>query len=181
MPARPRSLNLSAFETFLQERRPFFVAGTGVYRFAINCDAVHDCGSESLFYSRRIGRAPQLAYLSGDGASPQATRILGAAKLTGRTPGGLNFGVLEAVTDHVAGSDDRTIEPLASYAVVRARQDLRKGQSGIGFIATAVNRSLDSWSRDSLRRSAYVGGIDLLKLNSPNTWVSRYTLTESVR
>ena len=156
----PAVLNLSSFETFLHERRPFFVEGTGVYNFAINCDAVHDCGSESLFYSRRIGRAPQLSYLYGDAASPQATRILGASKLTCRTPGGLNFGVLEAVTDHITSADSRTLEPMTSYAVVRAKQDLRKGQSGIGFIATAVNRSLDGWSADSLRRAAYVGGID---------------------
>ena len=158
--ADPAVLNLSAFETFLQERRPFFVEGTGVYRFNLNCVAVHDCGNEGLFYSRRIGRAPQLAGSYGDEASPQATRILGAGKLTGRTGHGLSFGVLEAVTARMVGSESRTIEPLSSFAVLRAKQDFRSGQSGIGLIGTSVNRSLDSWSVDQLRRAAYVGGAD---------------------
>ena len=57
--ADPSVLNLSAFETFYQERRPFFVEGTGIFRFDINCSIVN-CSGEGLFYSRRIGRAPTL-------------------------------------------------------------------------------------------------------------------------
>ncbi len=58
--ADPAVLNLSAFETFFQERRPFFMEGAGLLSFRINCFAVNDCGRENLFYSRRIGRSPQL-------------------------------------------------------------------------------------------------------------------------
>ncbi|HEX9106153.1 MAG TPA: DUF5916 domain-containing protein, partial [Longimicrobiales bacterium] len=156
----PAVLNLTAFETFLQERRPFFVEGTGLYRFSLNCYIVHDCGNETLFYSRRIGRAPQLLGKYGDASSPQATSILGAAKLTARTQGGFSFGVLDAVTDREVGPGSATLEPQTNYAVVRARQELHGGQSGFSLIATAVNRSLDSFSQDFLRRSAYVGGGD---------------------
>src|SRR2546428_90215 len=61
--ADPAVLNLTAFETFFQERRPFFVQGAGIFRFDVNCSAVNDCSTgEGLFYSRRIGRAPQLDY-----------------------------------------------------------------------------------------------------------------------
>jgi hypothetical protein len=91
-------VNLSAFETFFQERRPFFIEGSGVYNFSLNCSIV-TCGGEGLFYSRRIGRSPQLFGLYADAASPNVSPIIGAAKLTGRPPGGLNVGVLEAVTD----------------------------------------------------------------------------------
>src|SRR5881409_69449 len=89
--ADPAVLNLTAFESFFQERRPFFVQGAGIFRFDVNCAAVNDCSTgEGLFYSRRIGRAPQLDY--GDPNPPTAATIDGAAKLTGRLPGGPNGG-----------------------------------------------------------------------------------------
>jgi Domain of unknown function (DUF5916) len=158
--ADPAVVNLTAFESFFQERRPFFVEGTGVYQFPLNCYIVHDCGNEGLFYSRRIGRSPQLLDTYGDAASPGATPILAAAKVTGRSVGGLAVGVLDAVTERVMGSEARTIEPLTNYAVIRARQYFRSGESEIGVIATAVNRSLDTWTADLLRRDGYVVGGD---------------------
>src|SRR5881628_1782751 len=87
--ADPAVLNLSVFETFFQEQRPFFVQGAGIFRFDVNCTAVNDCNTgEGLVYSRRIGRAPQLAGTYSDTTSPAFTRIFGAGKLTGRLPGG---------------------------------------------------------------------------------------------
>jgi len=157
--ADPAVLNLTAFETFFQERRPFFVAGTGVFRFDVNCSQVN-CNSEGLFYSRRVGRAPHLTDLYGDASSPTGTTIMGAGKLTGRLAGGLNLGVLEGVTARETGPQDRTIEPLTNYAVVRAFQDLRHGESGVGVIATAVDRNLDVWTDPYLRQSAYAGAVD---------------------
>ena len=157
--ADPAVLNLTAFETFFQERRPFFVQGAGIFRFDVNCSAVNDCNTgEGLFYSRRIGRAPQLDY--GDPNPPTATTIDGAAKLTGRLPGGQTVGVLDAVTGREVGSLDRTMEPTTNYAAVRAQQDFRNGESGIGAMVTAVNRDLDQWTEGSLHRSAYVGAVD---------------------
>ena len=159
--ADPAVLNLGAFETFFREKRPFFIEGTGLLRFPVNCNVVRDCGSENLFYSRRIGRAPQLSDLYGDASSPTASTILGAAKLTGRLPSGFSLGVLDAVTQRQAGSASRSIEPATNYTVVRATQDLRDGETGIGMIGTAVTRSLDQWTRDYLRSSALVGGADV--------------------
>lgn len=158
--ADPAVLNLSAFETFFQERRPFFIEGAGLLSFPVNCHAVNDCGSENLFYSRRIGRAPQLSGAYGDASSATGTTILGATKLTGRTPGGLSVGILDAVTAGEQGTLDRTIEPRSNYAVVRANQDLRKGETGIGIIGTMVNRTLDEWTEAALRSTALVGGMD---------------------
>jgi hypothetical protein len=80
--ADPSELNLSAFETFFRERRPFFVEGKGLFTFNVNCVVVVDCNTgEGLFYSRRIGRSPQLADTYGDDASATSTRIIGAAKV----------------------------------------------------------------------------------------------------
>jgi hypothetical protein len=159
--ADPAVLNLGAFETFFREKRPFFIEGSGLLRFPVNCNVVRDCGSENLFYSRRIGRAPQLSDRYGDASSATASTIIGAAKLTGRLPRGLSLGVLDAVTQRQAGSANRSIEPATNYTVVRATQDLRHGETGIGVIGTAVNRALDQWSRDYLRSSAVVGGADV--------------------
>jgi len=155
--ADPAVLNLTAFETFFQERRPFFVAGTGVFRFDVNCSQVN-CNGERLFYSRRIGRAPQLP--GNDPSSPIATTIYGAAKVTGRLPGGQTVGVLDAITQRATGSSDRTTEPATNYAVLRGQQDFRKGQSGVGMMFTAVNRSLDPLTEGGLRHNAYVGAVD---------------------
>jgi Domain of unknown function (DUF5916)/Carbohydrate family 9 binding domain-like len=153
----PAVLNLSAFESFFQERRPFFVQGAGIFRFYVNCSQVN-CNNEGLFYSRRIGRAPQLDY--GEPGSPIVTSIYGAAKLTGRLPGGQTLGVLDAITERTTSPLDETMEPTTNYAVVRAQQDFRNGESGIGGMFTAVNRNLDSWTEGVLTRSAYVGAVD---------------------
>jgi hypothetical protein len=159
--ADPSILNLGAFETFFSERRPFFVEGKGLFTFSVNCVVVVDCNTgEGLFYSRRIGRSPQLAGRYGDQSSPTATRILGAAKVTGRLPGGFSLGVLDAVTDDIAGPGGTMLEPTTNYAVLRGNQDYANGNGSVGFIATAVNRSLDPTSEPYLHRSAYTGGLD---------------------
>src|SRR5437899_11023012 len=159
--ADPGVLNLSAFETFFREQRPFFVQGAGTFRFDLNCTAVNDCNTgEGLVYSRRIGRAPELAGTYSDTTSPAFTRILGAGKLTGRLPGGMTIGVLDAVTQHVTGVGGVTIEPTTNYGVVRLRQDLRGGESSIGGIVTAVNRDNDLFTASYLRHSAYAGALD---------------------
>lgn len=165
----PAVLNLGAFETFFQERRPFFVEGNGLFQFNVNCSQVN-CSGEELFYSRRIGATPQL----GDGTG--ATTILGAGKLTGRMAGGLNIGVIDAVTQHETGPGGVTTEPGANYGVIRMTQDLRNGNSGVGFMFTGVNRNLDSASSPYLSRSAYVGALDARHRFLNN----RYELSASV-
>jgi hypothetical protein len=142
--ADPSVVNLTSFETFYQERRPFFVEGTGIFNFGVNCNIVN-CNGEGLFYSRRIGH--------------DLSRILGAAKITGRLPGGLTIGAVEGITKRAAGDSNVTLEPFTNYGVLRLTQDYRDGASGIGVMATAVNRNVDQWTRD-LRSRAYVGAAD---------------------
>ena len=158
--ADPSVLNLSAFEQFFEERRPFFLEGSGIFKFNTACGDI-DSGCTGLFYSRRIGRSPQLSGVYGDERSPTNTTILGASKLTGRLAKGMSVGFLDAVTQREIGADDQTIEPLTNYAVARVQQDLRDSQTGIGLMVTGVNRSLDDDTRSFLRKSAYTGGLDL--------------------
>jgi hypothetical protein len=157
--ADPAVLNLSAYESFFDERRPFFVAGRGLFQLDVNCSAVN-CSGEGLYYSRRIGRTPQLAGIYGETDPLQPTTILGAAKLIGRMPTGLTVGVLDAVTQRETSPKDTTFEPGTNFAVVRATQDFRKGNSTIGAMLTGVNRNLDEWSSPYLPASAYSGAID---------------------
>ncbi len=100
----PASLNLSAFETYYDEKRPFFIAGASAFDFGgFSCMFCSNSSSLDAFYSRRIGRPPQVApYVSSAAAYadlPDNAAILGAAKITGRTQGGYTVGILDAVTN----------------------------------------------------------------------------------
>jgi Domain of unknown function (DUF5916) len=144
----------------------------------VNCSQVN-CNGEGLYYSRRIGHTPQLAGIYGDTLPLQPTTILGAAKLLGRFPRGLTFGVLDATTERSANPGDTTFEPTTNYAVVRATQDLRQGNSSIGGIFTAVNRSLDSWSSPYLASTAYVAAADFRHRFLKNQYEISGSLDES--
>jgi hypothetical protein len=153
----PATLNLSAYETFYDEKRPFFVANRGAFGFAGNsCMFCSNFSGLGTFYSRRIGRAPQLnGYVTGAAAfadTPDDATILGAAKVTGRTSNGYTIGLMEAVTGReearfvsTAGGPERrqAVEPLTNYFVGRVRKDLRQGATQVGVIATSTIRALD--------------------------------------
>ena len=153
----PSILNLGTVETFLPEKRPFFLEGQGIFRFDMNCN---DGTCSGLFYSRRIGRAPQLSGEYYDPSNPLASTILGAGKLTGRVGNGISVGLLDASTQREVAPGGRTIEPQTNYFVGRVQKEFREGASSVGFMGTAVNRSLDEFTDAFLRRAAYVGGVD---------------------
>jgi hypothetical protein len=151
--ADPAELNLSTFETFYPEKRPFFVEGSQIIRFTTFGGPT----GPGLFYSRRIGRAlsidpPQGGYVERE---PRFATILGAAKISGKTASGLSIGVLEAVTreetailvDPLGVKREAVVEPLANYSLVRLRQDF-SGNSNVGMMLTSVNREgrLPAWT-----------------------------------
>ncbi|MBC7893824.1 MAG: carbohydrate binding family 9 domain-containing protein [Cytophagaceae bacterium] len=179
--ADPAVLNLGAFEQFFEERRPFFLEGTGIFSFAIDCN---DGQCTGPFYSRRIGRNPQTGFLSSDGlAVPTSSTILGAAKVTGRLSSGLSIGVLNAVTAREDVADTVTVEPRTNYFIGRVQQDFRGGRSGLGLIVSAVNRDLDDQTSPYLREAAYTAGLDLRHRFGPggNLQVSGHVLGSTVR
>lgn len=171
--ADPADYNLTNFETYFAEKRPFFMEGGNILNFSLG---VGDGGlaSNSLFYSRRIGRAPQISPdpENGDYISmkePSATKILSAAKLTGKTKQGLSVGVMDAVTsreqaDIIYGKDltqTQVVEPLTNYFLARLQQDYRNGQTSLGGVLTGTNRRLTHTGITSMRSGAYTGGLDL--------------------
>ncbi|HVP35867.1 MAG TPA: DUF5916 domain-containing protein [Terriglobales bacterium] len=146
-------LNLSNYETFYPEKRPFFLEGSKIFE-PIQTDLCQ------LFYSRRIGKDPGYSdsaeyYFS----RPTSTTILAAAKITGKTKGGTTIGFLNAVTDrekadfwHINGfRTQRVIEPEANYNVIRLSQDIFNNSS-IGIMSTAVNQKG--------KIPSYAGGLD---------------------
>lgn len=162
----PAVVNLSQYETFFPERRPFFVEGSDLFNFGQpGCNI--NCGfGLGLFYSRRIGRPPQgasLAFARGPFADvPENTEILGAAKLTGRTASGYTVGALDAVTRRETAEVqtdaservEQPVEPLANNLIARAKRDLRKGNVVLGGILTSVDRRLDDPGLRSLLPSS---------------------------
>ena len=176
----PAVVNLSAFESFFPEKRPFFVEGASIFSLG-TIRGGPSYGNQQVFYSRRIGRPPQ-RFASGvfvDG--PDATTILGAAKVTGRV-GPWTVGVLNALTaeekartiDEANVRSETPVEPMTNYFVGRVRRDLRAGNTIIGFGGTAVNRDLSDEVFTSLLRSrAIVASGDF-----EHRWKNReYTLT----
>ena len=162
----PAVINLTSFETRLEERRPFFLEGVDIFALAPGLRSRN--AARELLYPRRIGRAPQLRLPSGTTDVPVSTRILGAAKVTGRTASGWKIGVLDAFTDEeqgiyldATGTHQALVEPRTNYFAGRMIREVRSGQTAIGVIGTAVNRSLgDPRAAAALTRAAYTGGLD---------------------
>lgn len=177
--ADPSVVNLTAFETYYREQRPFFVEGKNIYEFRpSDVIVINSFGRDNLFYSRRIGRAPQYYPDLNDEEYtdvPEATTILGAFKLTGKTEDGLSIGVLESITAEekaeIAYFDQRgqqTVEPMTNYFVGRLQKDFNEGKTILGGMVTAVNRNITNEHLHFLHRAAYTGGFDFL-----HTWKDR--------
>jgi hypothetical protein len=171
----PAVLNLSAFETFFPEKRPFFVENSQVFDFGLfNCSFCSNVESMQGFYSRRVGRAPTGAHLATDNYSyadiPDATTILGAGKLTGRTSSGYTVGLLDAITGQAnarvilpnGSRGSQEVEPLANYFVGRLKRDFLHGNLVVGGMFSGVARSLDTTFAPRLARNAEMYGNDVV-------------------
>lgn len=180
--ADPAQVNLTAFETFLPERRPFFVEGSSIFNFSIALGDGPDA-NESLFYSRRVGRAPQ-GWADPQGGFTDAadhTTIRGAWKLSGKTAGGWSIGAMHAVTAREsariapAGGEqfDQAVEPASNYGVLRIQKDFREGKSALGIIGTGVKRSGDVADALALRSGALSGGVDFRHRFAGDRWEVR--------
>ncbi len=138
----PAILNLTAFEVRFDERRTFFQEGIGLFRCGGPCDGP--------FYTRRIGRTPQLRASPSD---PAFTTILGAGKVTGRFASGYTLAMLNAVTREEHGAAGKVIEPQTNYFVMRAARESRDGSRSASVLVTDVRRRLDAATEPFLRRS----------------------------
>ncbi len=185
----PAVVNLTAFETFFPEKRPFFLEGSDIFAFG-NVNRNNDYNSQYYFYSRRIGRAPQGSAYGPNTAyvdAPQQSTILGAAKVTGKTAG-WTVGLLDALTAEgdantmsTAGvRGTRPVEPRTNYLVGRVRRDYRAGNTVIGAMVNTVDRALgDSTLAANLRGRATMGGLDFEQAWAKRSWVVSGFVSES--
>lgn len=160
--ADPAVLNLTSYEVFNEEKRPFFLEGNTVLDYSI--------GSDMLFYSRRIGHAP--SYFPDYDADQvisisDNTPILSALKLTGKTKRGLSLGVVQSITAkenatiYGIGSKSKiAVEPFTNYTVGRVKQDFNKGNTVLGGMVTSTIRSINDEHLEFLPQSAAAAAVD---------------------
>ncbi len=161
----PSVMNLTAFETFYEEKRPFFLEGLTIFDYKFD--------NQSLFYSRRIGHAPTLTADPADGEfveAPGQTSILSAVKLSGTTSKGLSVGLIQSITanefakvsDEFGNISKTKVEPLSSYTVARIQKGYKGGTTVLGGMLTSVNRLINEKKLEELTSNAYTGGLDIL-------------------
>ena len=169
----PAVVNLTDFETFFVEKRPFFIEGANIFNFGVggaNNNWGFNFGNPELYYSRRIGRSPQ-GEIDSDYDfidHPNETRILGAAKLTGKVNETWSVGVLSSTTERTYASLEKDgvsfteeIEPLTHYGVARVQNQFNNSKQALGMIFTSVNRDLQNEQLNKqLVNQAYTCGAD---------------------
>jgi hypothetical protein len=169
--ADPSVLELSTYEVFYDEKRPFFLEGNAILDYS--------SGNDLLFYSRRIGHSPSGTPVNVPVESsvtmPSGTSILNAMKVTGKNKKGFSMGIINSLTSkeyaEITTGDNvekQTVEPFTDYFIGRIKQDFNKGNSYIGGMATSVLRSIKDDNLKFLPDRAIVGGIDL-----NHTWSNR--------
>lgn len=160
----PSVMNLTAYETFYEEKRPFFLEGKHILDF--------EHGSDMMFYTRRIGSSPTYSPSGIDNVhsfanSTDNVPIIGALKLTGTNRRGVTLGIVQSITARSSvdvmrnGTESsEVVEPLTNYTVARIQKNW-KGNTIVGGMATSVNRALHKpYLEDIMPRNALTAGID---------------------
>ncbi len=179
--ADPSAVNLSGFRIFFNEQRPFFIENRNIFDYQLTGSAAGgNYDADQLFYSRRIGGQPRGSVITGDSIYtdyPQAARILGAAKFSGKTQKGLSIGIMEGITakesavQDIKGERSETVvEPFTSYFVGRLQQDFNEGNTVVGGIFTATNRKIEGTGLNDVVKSAYTGGVDFIHRWDNQRW-----------
>src|SRR4030043_1684107 len=161
----PSVMNLTAFETFYEEKRPFFLEGLTIFNY--------DFDDKNLFYSRRIGHSPSRTVDPNDTlfvCSPDKTTILSAVKFSGTTSKGLSVGLIQSLnaneyarlSDQYDNRSKSKVEPLTNYMVARVQKGYKAGNTVVGGMLTSTNRFFEEENLEFLSNEAYTGGLDVL-------------------
>ena len=168
--ADPSVLNLTSYEVFYDEKRPFFLEGNNILEY--NTD------NDMLFYSRRIGHSPSYEPKTGDEETlimPDNTTIINALKLTGKSKSGLSLGIINSMTakefatiKNGVNENHEAVEPFTNYFIGRIKKDYNKGNTTIGAIINSTIRKIDDEQLDFLPQKSTVGGLDF-----EHNWLNR--------
>lgn len=123
--ADQEQVNLTRFNLFFPEKRPFFLEGAGLFDFGVPRQSFRRPPPMLLFYSRRIGLAEE-----------NAIPIIFGGKASGKI-GSYGVGILNVFTDEFYDEpeEDEPIDvPRTNYSVIRITKDGAAG-SRIGMIA----------------------------------------------
>lgn len=167
----PAVVNLTDVESSFDEKRPFFMEGVNIFRFGgggTNSTTNYNWQSPNIFYSRRIGRAPQRPFSADYSYMSAGTHILGAGKVSGQVFGDWKIATLHALTNRekadisINGEHSKLeAEPMTYYGVFRLRRDYNQSEQGLGFLATYTNRFFDDPAlKDMMNKSAVVAAAD---------------------
>ncbi len=169
--ADPSVVNLTAFETYYSEKRPFFIEGRNILSFQI-MGGDGGFSRDNLFYSRRIGRSPQYYPDTEDGEyldMPGNTTIFGAFKITGKTKSGISVGIIDGIAakenaqiSYLGQRREQVVEPMTNYFGFRLQKDYNEGNTIFGGMITATNRSIKNEELNFLHDAAYSGGFDFI-------------------
>ncbi|MCU0408629.1 MAG: carbohydrate binding family 9 domain-containing protein [Bacteroidales bacterium] len=163
--ADPSVMNLTALETFYDEKRPFFLEGKHIFDFSAD--------NNLMFYSRRIGHVPsytpQVDNVNSFYQSPEFTNIIDAFKFSGTTKNGISAGFLQSLTqkEYAKITSDGTetekaVEPLTNFLVERIQKTANNGNTQIGAMLTSTYRFINDEHLEYLPKSAYTAGVDML-------------------
>jgi hypothetical protein len=176
--ADPSVINLTAYETFFEEKRPFFLEGKSILDFGLGEGRGW---GDILYYSRRIGARPSLLPELSEGeftgSPPAATTILTALKVTGKTRDGLSIGIVESLaskeTIQIARDGrqhSQVVEPYTNYLAARVQKDWAKGNTSLGGMLTSTHRRIDDPALAFLPRNAATGGVDFVQFFANRAW-----------
>ena len=150
--ADPFTLNLSRYPLYLEERRPFFLEGSEIFRFSNFVEGSDFFSPLNIFYSRRIGRS----------VNGEIVPILGGLKLTNKSRD-WSFGLLGAYTDLLRE------EPKRGFGVARLRRRvLENSQLGMLFSGSTANR--DNYN--------YAVGVDGTYLSGMKQFIFQSAMSE---
>jgi hypothetical protein len=185
--ADPSVVNLTSYETFYEEKRPFFLEGKRIFTLglpgsAIAGDVSSTVETDQLFYSRRIGAPPPIEPVVQEGAfleTPGETSIISAAKVTGKTKNGLSVGLLQSVTseEHARvwfnGAQSQVpVAPTTNYVVGRVQKDWDHGNTIVGGMFTSTHRWLpDDPAVHRLATDAFTGAVDATRFFGDRAYV----------
>lgn len=169
--ADPAVLNLTSYEVFYNEKRPFFLEGNSILEYGT--------GGDLLFYSRRIGTAPGYVPATSGNETlsvPDETSILNALKLTGKNSSGFSLGVINSMTARENASiysngttlREEAVEPFTNYFIGRLKQDFNEGSTVLGGMVTSTIRNIKDEHLEYLPDNSMVGGIDF-----QHNWLNR--------
>ena len=142
----PADINLTSYETYFPEKRPFFLENSTLFKTPIE-----------VFYSRRIGQDEFVLEKDRNGQEIWELResiIKGAGKFNGKNSSGFSYGIMGAITE-LSNSHFSELSFITDsskiFSIARIKQDLFQGNSFVGALMTLGNdQHTSNYSIDGL-------------------------------